>query len=256
MGLCWALGRAARGERWRAVAALVGMGAVAEAIAGRPGEAVLAGAALCLLAALVADAAARVARAGLRRALFALLVLAALLLPSRAILRAVPPLHPLSVAVLSSVPLGPVASGSDEAGERLLSVLRGVGPVTLLDSMPDAGPGTDRLLLLQPRRLSPAELVAIDAWARRGGRTLVLADPHLDWERPFPLGDPRNPVAASLLDPLLEHWGARLELEDRAAARPNGLALPSPGEWRPLSADCRPCRVSGRCAAGWRRARR
>ncbi len=248
--MCWALAR--RGERWLAVATLAAVGGLDEAVAAVPLEAVLAGAISCLLLALAAEAVGRVTGAGPRRALFATLTLATLLLPVRVLLRAVPPLRPISVAVLSSVPLGPVASGADGAGGELMEVLRRVGPVTLLDTVPEAGPDADRLLLLQPRHLSPEELVAIDGWVRRGGWALVLADPRLDWARPFPLGDPRNPQATSLLDPLLEHWGARLELEDPTAGRADDLALPSPGELRPLSSACRAVRRQRavRCRVG------
>lgn len=67
------------------------------------------------------------------------------------------------------------------------------------------------LLLAQPRLLAPAELVALDAWVRGGGRAVMLADPLLRWPGVLPPGDRRRAPVTSLLDPLLAHWGLRLE---------------------------------------------
>jgi hypothetical protein len=94
-----------------------------------------------------------------------------------------------------------------------------VRPVDLLD---EAGLGRGQLLLLaQPRGLAPAELVALDAWVRRGGCVLILADPDLAWPSDLPLGDVRRPVPVSLLGPLLAHW--RLELRANTRRRPGIL---------------------------------
>lgn len=68
-----------------------------------------------------------------------------------------------------------------------------------------------RLLVAQPRALPPSGLVALDDWVRGGGKALILADPLLLWPTELPLGDARRPPATSLLDPLLTHWGLRLE---------------------------------------------
>ena len=71
--------------------------------------------------------------------------------------------------------------------------------------------GLDTLILAQPRLLQPAELVALDDWIRRGGKAVIFADPLLEWPSELPLGDPRRAPLTSLLDPLLLHWGLRLE---------------------------------------------
>jgi hypothetical protein len=71
--------------------------------------------------------------------------------------------------------------------------------------------GLDSLLIAQPPALAPTELVAFDAWVRKGGRAVVLADPLLIWPIELPLGDRRRPPLTSLLDPLLNHWGLKLE---------------------------------------------
>ena len=81
-----------------------------------------------------------------------------------------------------------------------------------IDALDEASLGRARLLLLiQPRWLAPEELVALDAWVRRGGRALVLTDPKLGWHSDLPLGDIRRPPPTGLLGPLLDHWGLALE---------------------------------------------
>src|SRR5687768_16778288 len=48
-------------------------------------------------------------------------------------------------------------------------------PLDTLDAASLAG--LDHLMLAQPRALSPAENVALDAWVRDGGKLLLFADP-------------------------------------------------------------------------------
>lgn len=155
--------------------------------------------------------------------------------------RALVPSGP-SVAVLSSLPLG--VSATPEGG-RLMLALEQRGSVTLLDSVPSGGPATERLLMIQPRALTGEEMVALDGWVRRGGRAAVLDDPQLDWPSEGPLGAPGGPLGTSLLDPLMTHWGVRLELPASGRAVPktvalNGgtLILPSPGFYTRLSPAC------------------
>ncbi|MEP7349986.1 MAG: Gldg family protein [Sphingorhabdus sp.] len=97
------------------------------------------------------------------------------------------------------------------------------------------------LLLAQPRALGPAELVKLDAWVRRGGRLLVLADPALVWGSLYPLGDKRRPLFTSLLSPLFGHWGIELvlpinEKTPLAVRDIDGLRLRTQtlGEWQML----------------------
>ena len=95
---------------------------------------------------------------------------------------------------------------------------RGIGPelaarfvVERLDTLTaESLEGTQRLLMAQPRLMTPEELVHFDAWVRRGGTALILADPLLLWADGLPLGDRRRPPITSLLDPLLTHWGLEL----------------------------------------------
>lgn len=91
--------------------------------------------------------------------------------------------------------------------------------------------GLDRLLLAQPRTLSPAENVALDVWIRQGGRLLLFADPLLTGDSRFALGDKRRPQDVALLSPILSHWGLQLRFdEDQPAgervAELDGLKLP------------------------------
>ena len=52
----------------------------------------------------------------------------------------------------------------------------------------------ERLLMAQPRGLSPEENVALDAWVRGGGHLLLLADPMMTGASRYPLGDRRRPT--------------------------------------------------------------
>lgn len=115
-------------------------------------------------------------------------------------------------------------------------VLARAGAITPLDLLaaPD-GPaplaGVRRLVMAQPRVLSPQENVALDDWVRSGGRLLLLADPALTEDSLFPLGDPRRPQAVAMLSPILARWGLELRFDEHQPAgtverRVMGMALP------------------------------
>ena len=101
-----------------------------------------------------------------------------------------------------------------------------------LDTLDEASlTGIDFLMLAQPRALSPAENVALDAWVRGGGRLLLFADPMLTGESRFAIGDRRRPQDVILLSPILDHWGLALAFdEDRPVGptlmRAAGAAIP------------------------------
>ena len=132
------------------------------------------------------------------------------------------------------------------AAYRALQEEFAVRPIDYFDA-PTLAQG--RLLLLaQPRSLEPRELVEVDAWVRRGGKVLILADPDLLWPSRLPPGDPRRPPEVSRLAPLLSHWGLALEpaterrlgvehLDDRGTVR--RLALAAPGRFVAAGASCR-----------------
>lgn len=117
-----------------------------------------------------------------------------------------------------------------------------------LDTLDEASlAGIDFLMLAQPRALSPAENVALDAWVRDGGRLLLFADPMLTGESRFAIGDRRRPQDVILLSPILDHWGLALAFDDErpagtTLARAAGAAIPVnlPGSLglRDGEADC------------------
>ena len=107
---------------------------------------------------------------------------------------------------------------SDSAAHWAKSVLAEHGQVVALDVLSTApGPrslaGLKRLVIAQPRVLSPQENVALDDWVRGGGQLLLLADPAYTEESPFALGDPRRPQSAALLSPILTRWGLELQFD-------------------------------------------
>jgi hypothetical protein len=123
-----------------------------------------------------------------------------------------------------------LAGGQDDhwARARLEADYR-LSPIDTLDEASLAG--IDLLMLAQPRALSPAENVALDAWVRGGGKLLLFADPMLTGESRFAIGDRRRPQDVILLSPILDHWGLALAFdEDRAAGarlvRSAGAAIP------------------------------
>ena len=116
-----------------------------------------------------------------------------------------------NLAVITGLPLfwGEAGRGGPRDAP-IVTLLRTRFAVTPLDDpLQLKASGARRLLLAQPRALAPAQLVAIDQWVRDGGTALVLADPLLRWPSDLPLGDRRRAPAASLLQPLLGHWGFR-----------------------------------------------
>lgn len=78
----------------------------------------------------------------------------------------------------------------------------------------------DRLAIIQPRGLSPADNVALDSWVRAGGRLLLVLDPALTGEYDLPLGDPRRPVDTALIPPVVVRWGLAVSFDDAQSAKP------------------------------------
>ena len=153
----------------------------------------------------------------------ALLILAALMILAAATVAVVrlrspeplpprPPAQRPTLLLLTSLPL---VFGEDFSlqhnGSRALSTLETryrVVPISIADPATlDKG----RLLLMAHPLAQPAEdLVALDAWVRRGGRVLLLADPMLEWPSDRPLGDMLRPPSMFMDTGLLAHWGLRL----------------------------------------------
>lgn len=74
--------------------------------------------------------------------------------------------------------------------------------------------GLERLAVIQPRGLAPADNVALDDWVRSGGRLLLVLDPQLAGEYDLPLGDPRRPTDMALIPPVLARWGLAIRYDD------------------------------------------
>lgn len=79
----------------------------------------------------------------------------------------------------------------------------------LSPDQPETDPleGLDRLAIIQPRGLSPADNVAVDNWVRAGGQLLIVLDPQLTGHYDLTLGDPRRPVDTALVPPVITRWG-------------------------------------------------
>ncbi len=116
------------------------------------------------------------------------------------------------------------------------TVLTQAGPLVPLDTLAGV-PGSEplgkvrRLVMAQPRVLSPQENVALDQWVRGGGHLLLLADPALTAHSDFALADPRRPQAVALLSPILARWGLELRFaEDQVLGEARrdvmGMAVP------------------------------
>lgn len=115
-----------------------------------------------------------------------------------------------------------------------------IGPTVPLDTLNGTGNGAGgvqslgrvrRLVMAQPRVLSPQENVALDEWVRGGGQLLLLADPALTAHSDFAIADPRRPQAVVLLSPILDRWGLELRFaEDQVLGEGRrevmGMAVP------------------------------
>lgn len=117
-----------------------------------------------------------------------------------------------------------IASGEVEpawqktALERLyqLEPLDTLSPIPgLSPDQPETDPlaGLDRLAIIQPRGLTPADNVALDNWVRGGGRLLLVLDPQLTGDYDLPLGDARRPVDTALIPPVVARWGLAVSFD-------------------------------------------
>jgi len=112
-------------------------------------------------------------------------------------------------------------------------------PLDVLDGDGEDLPRLRYLLMAQPRALGAAENVALDDWVRGGGRLLLFADPWLDGESRFALGDPRRAHGTALVSPILARWGLRLEFDSDQA---EGV------RWAEVAGSSAPVDMAGRLA--------
>ncbi len=94
--------------------------------------------------------------------------------------------------------------------------LRGTGP--------EIDEDIDVIFVVHPQRLTETHLYAVDQFVLRGGRALVLVDPHLESVSTSPQeGAPEKGATGSNLEPLFDAWGVEFNPEevigDRAAAQ-------------------------------------
>ena len=121
-----------------------------------------------------------------------------------------------------------------------------VRPVDGPGELPEGG----LLLAAQPRALTAERLVALDAWVRRGGRILLLADPRLVWPSERPLGDRFRPPLSFDDTGLLLHWGLRMSVADGPAQRRSlGARMVSGTSAGTLAASSKACIITD---GGWR----
>jgi uncharacterized protein DUF4350 len=129
-------------------------------------------------------------------------------------------------------------------GSPALSKLESRYRIVPISVTSDAELGKGRLLLMaQPQAQTAENLAALDAWVRRGGRVLLLADPLLEWPSKRPLGDMLRPPPVFADTGLLAHWGLRLD--PPAQPRPAERQL---GGFEVLTIS--PGRLSGGCDIG------
>lgn len=172
------------------------------------------------------------------------------------------------MGLMSTLPLfwaeaadvGEALAGAGETGwvREELETRYAIEPLDTLDE--GALAGIDRLVLAQPRPLSPRENVALDGWLRGGGRLLLFADPMLTHHSRFPVGDPRRPQDVALLSPILAHWGLELLFDDAPAQAERqveieGMAVPVNLAGRFRKAADAPCSLAAsgilaRCRIG------
>ena len=149
-----------------------------------------------------------------------------------------------TVHVLTSLPLlfgeGFGLSGTQPEATTYLERYYKLEPIDLPSKLPEGGV----LLAAQPRALPAEELVALDAWVRRGGRLGLLADPMLEWPSARPLGDRLRPPTSYADTGLLAHWGLRLDAPDVRGLKTtryngtSGMTYHSPGRLVKVGGSC------------------
>ena len=153
-----------------------------------------------------------------------------------------PPNQRPALLLLTSLPL---VFGEDFSiehnGSPALAALQTryrVVPISVADPNELAKGGL--LLMAQPLAQPAEDLVALDAWVRRGGCVLLLADPALEWPSSRPLGDLLRPAPMFMDTGLLAHWGLRLDAPDK-----RGPATRKLGGFDVLTVS--PGALAGRC---------
>lgn len=137
---------------------------------------------------------------------------------------------------------------------HVLVPLDTLSPIPALSpDAPETDPldGLQRLAIIQPRGLSPADNVALDEWVRAGGQLLLVLDPMLTGEYEFPLGDPRRPTEVALVPPVVARWGLAMRFDEaQTASRAveiggRALEVELAGAIREIAGSDTQCRIEG-----------
>jgi len=164
--------------------------------------------------------------------------------------------HRPALLLLTSLPLVfPEQFSLEGGGSPALKALETryrVVPISVTDPK-DLARG-HLLLMAHPAAQTAENLVALDAWVRRGGHVLLLADPLLEWQSSRPLGDPLRPSPMFTDTGLLGHWGLRLDAPEQRGPVTRTLAnyevaTSSPGELHG-ACDVSRDRLVARCGIG------
>ncbi|HVR90922.1 MAG TPA: ABC transporter [Novosphingobium sp.] len=131
---------------------------------------------------------------------------------------------------------------SSDAPHWVRAELARYGTIEPLDTLSGLD-RVDRLVMAQPRPLSPDENVALDNWVRAGGHLVLFADPLLTEESAYALGDRRRPQDVVMLSPILRRWGLELlfdEVQPAGERLIEGLPVNLAGRLAPVpAAACR-----------------
>lgn len=168
------------------------------------------------------------------------------------------------VALMTSLPIywsdgadvALIASGQGELPwvRDTLEARYHLKPVDALGAAGQGDPlaGIERLMVVQPRALSPQDNVALDQWVNDGGHLFMALDPLLTGQYSVPLGDPSHPVAVGLIPPVIERWGMDFRFDETqpfAVRELDGMGIAIPvamaGEIHPLSGAGKSCRIAG-----------
>ena len=76
-----------------------------------------------------------------------------------------------------------------------------------------------RVMVAQPRALTPADNVALDQWVRAGGHVLLVLDPMMTDHSAYPVGDKRRYNDVALIPPVLDRWGLTLTYREGGPLR-------------------------------------
>jgi len=94
-----------------------------------------------------------------------------------------------------------------------LDTLSPIAPLSGKGEETDPLADVERLAIIQPRGLSPADNVALDDWVRAGGEALLVLDPALTGHYDVALTDPRHPTIGALIPPVVARWGLEVTFD-------------------------------------------